>query len=200
MAKKITAIVSLVIIGLLIIATIVMANVNVDYKINCAKPDKIYVQYGSSTAQPIAYFPGEGENGEVYNEIWSLISNASKQNSLSALFNGNLNKKAEVVVAENPTNGLTGVSANMFVTFVYNNPQNLMEGNKKYKDGDGQSAQYTELVFAVTEMNEQTSMKVYIKDYVKDPTASTKYYTRYYLLTANLGDLHTYLQDIKGKK
>ena len=38
MAKKIGAIVSLSIIGVLILATIIMANVNVNYSIKCEKP------------------------------------------------------------------------------------------------------------------------------------------------------------------
>ena len=48
MAKKIGAIVSLSIIGVLIIATIIMANIKINYSINCSTPDKIYVSYNNS--------------------------------------------------------------------------------------------------------------------------------------------------------
>ena len=44
MAKKIGAIVSLIIIGIVIIAAIVMVNVDVNYRIECVKPDIIWVQ------------------------------------------------------------------------------------------------------------------------------------------------------------
>ena len=50
MAKKITAIVSLAIIGVLIIATIIMANIDVNHGINCNKPDAIRLQYSSLNA------------------------------------------------------------------------------------------------------------------------------------------------------
>ena len=43
MAKKVGAIVSLSIIGVLIIATIILANLKVDYSIQCNKPDSIWV-------------------------------------------------------------------------------------------------------------------------------------------------------------
>ena len=49
MAKKIGAIVSLSIIGILILATIIMANVNVDYSIDCAAPTQVWIQKGSET-------------------------------------------------------------------------------------------------------------------------------------------------------
>lgn len=187
MAKKISAIVSLVIIGVLIITTIIMANVNVNYSIRCEKPDAIYVEYASNSAKTRALRPDEEEDLEHYNKIWDFVSNASKENSLTALFNGNLNKKAEIKLAEN-SRALIPTTSDFYVTFFYENPQYLMDGNKKYTDGDGENFQYQELVFSISSMDEQGEINVYIKS---DPT--TKYYSRYYVLTADLGDLYNYL-------
>ena len=44
MAKKIGAIISLIIIGFVIVAAIVLVNVDIKYNVECVKPDKIWVQ------------------------------------------------------------------------------------------------------------------------------------------------------------
>ena len=128
MQKRIWAIVSLSIIGILIIATIIMANVDVNYKINCANPDIMWVQHASGNQVRV--------EGDEYDEILKYISNASKESSLTALFGGRINDTATVT-----SNGSTATSipstTNYYVIFEYNNPQKLMVGNDSYKDGDG---------------------------------------------------------------
>ena len=94
MAKKIGAIVSLVIIAVLIVATIIMANINIDYSIKCVKPDVVYIQTKDGQT---------GVTDEQKDEIVKLISNASEENSLTALFNGELNKKATVKTEKKTT-------------------------------------------------------------------------------------------------
>ena len=188
MSKKIGAIVSLVIIGLLIVVTIVMANVNVNYSIKCEKPDAIHVQHGSSLVK--------ADQEEDFNKIMELIGSASKDNSLSALFTGKINKKAEITTVS--TNSLTSIpsTSDYYVSYVYNNPQALMDGNKKYKDGDGEAHYYKELVFTVTKMDNEGEVRVYIKPYYT--SNGTEYtgdsYYKYYTLTADFGDLYNYLQ------
>ena len=118
MAKKIGAIVSLSIIGVLILATIIMANVNVNYSIKCEKPQYIYVEYQD-----------KGERGaktEQVDEIINLIDNASKQKSLTALFNGNIGAKAQVVTENGTVPDIDG----FYVRYHYDQKQDLKEGNK----------------------------------------------------------------------
>ena len=92
MAKKIIATISLVLIGLLIVATIVMANVKVDYSVRCNAPDDIIV------VTPSGSMPDPSTEQEQ--EIVKLISNASKRSSLSALFDGSLFDNARIIIRD----------------------------------------------------------------------------------------------------
>ncbi len=189
MAKKITAIVSLSIIGILIIATIIMANVDVNHKINCNNPDSIYVQYSSNGIREV--------EDDVYNGILERINNASKETSLTALFGGTLSDKPEIVT--NSTTSATTVpsTSDFYVSFVYNNPQKLMNGNSEYKDSDGKSVYYKELIFSVDDTDEMQEVRVYIIPYYNADggyNTNNSYY-RYYLLNANFADLYNYLID-----
>ena len=89
MAKKIGAAVSLSIIGILIIVTIILANVKINYSINCEKPTEIWISYNNQNYQ-------KTKSDDHYNKIIDYINNSSKENTLSAMLNGNLNKKAEI--------------------------------------------------------------------------------------------------------
>lgn len=194
MAKKIGAIVSLSIIGILIIATIIMANVDVNYKVRCEDPDAIYVMYNytsSSNNGEVLY-----SNDERYNEIVDYINNASTESSLTALFNGTLFDKPTVV-----TDSSTGVSipstSNFYVVYRYNNPQVLMNGNSAYKGEDGNNYMYKELWFSVGQTNGSTELRVYIMPYYNSNggVTTTDTYSKYYLLTADFTDLYNYLVD-----
>ena len=176
MAKKIGAIASLSIIGVLIIATIIMANIRVDYSINCSTPDKIYVNNVLV------------DTTEQSNKIVELINNASKENYLSALFNGNLGKAASV-------SSVTGTktvpsTSNFYVEYVYNNPQTLMVGKDKYEDNQGNSYTYERLFFTVNSTEGEAKVNVYV---IADSDAPSTY-THYYELEANFYDLYNYLQ------
>ena len=189
MAKRITAIVSLSIIGILIIATIIMANVDVNHKINCNNPDSIYVQYSSNGIREV--------DDEIYDGILERINNASKESSLTALFSGTLSEKPAIVT--NSTTSATTVpsTSDFYVSFVYNNPQKLMEGNNEYKDADGNSVYYKELIFSVNSTDDMQEVRVYIIPYYNadgDFNTNNSYY-RYYLLNANFADLFNYLVD-----
>lgn len=187
MAKRITAIVSLSIIGILIIATIIMANVDVNHKINCNNPDSIYVQYSSNGIREV--------DDEIYDGILERINNASKESSLTALFSGTLSEKPAIVT--NSTTSATTVpsTSDFYVSFVYNNPQKLMDGNNEYKDADGNSVYYKELIFSVNSTDDMQEVRVYIIPYYNadgDFNTNNSYY-RYYLLNANFADLFNYL-------
>lgn len=174
MAKRIGAIVSLSIIGILILATIIMANVNVDYSIHCATPDVIYVDNGEGS---VIY--------ENKNDIVEIISNASKEKSLTALFNGRLRKKANLVSESNVGKTIPSIDG-FYVRYCYQNPQKLMDGKKEYKDANGATVFYKELVFTVNNLEGAQLYKVYV---VQDET-KPNIYTHYYELEADFAGLY----------
>ncbi len=198
MAKKIGAIVSVSIIGVLILATIIMANINVNYSISCAKPDAIYVQYGSNSQ--ISATDSQSE------EIFNMINNASKGNSLEALFAGNLFSKAEITTVRNYTTGTNTVpksSGTFYVTYRYFTPQALKYGNDNYLDSHGKVYYYKELVFSISNTDGEADFKVYIRPYYEEnsSTGSSEViyygenYTKYYTLSADFTNLYNYLND-----
>ena len=189
MAKRITAIVSLSIIAVLILATIIMANVDVNHKINCNNPDYIYVKYSSNNLREA--------DGEIYDGILDRINQASKESSLTALFSGTLTDKPTIVT--NSTTSATSVpsTSDFQVSFVYDNPQKLMDGGDEYKDEDGEVVYYKELVFSVGSTDDMQEVRVYIIPYYNsngDYNTNSSYY-RYYLLNTNFADLYEYLVD-----
>ena len=160
MAKKVIAIVSLVIVGLLIGATIVMANVKVDYGVECAAPDLIRVlKSGESSGNG----PKDNAQGK---EIQNLISNASKQSSLTALFNGSLFEHAQVVTDKSTPSSINKKSGCYYVQYCYNNAQQLKENGKNYKE-NGKTYLYKELWFEVAS-GEQETATVYIIPYLDE--------------------------------
>lgn len=189
MQKRIWAIVSLSIIGILIIATIIMANVDVNYKINCANPDFMWLQNADGNEVRV--------EGEQYDEILNYINNASKESSLTALFGGRINDTAEVTTNSSTTSSSIPSTTNYYVIFEYNDPQKLMVGNNSYKDGDGNEYYYRELVFTVNPSEESGQVRVYIKPFYNSNGEAEiiETYNRYYLVTADFGDLYNYLKE-----
>lgn len=185
MGKKIGAITSLSIIGVLILATIIMACVSCDYRVRCNAPDRVYVQKESTQRVVV--------DDEMSKTIQDYINNASKQKAISALFNGRLGEKAEIV---NETKTLGKPDA-FFVTYVYDQPQILQYGNKDYKDSEGNTFKFRELVFEVKSMDAESQVKVYVKPYydADGEIASGNQYTKYYELQANFGELYNYLTE-----
>ena len=178
MAKKIGAVVSLSIIGILILATIIMANIKVDYSINCATPTTVYVSYSSGTERD-----AQGNTDKIV----KFISEASSENSLTALFNGTLGKKAEVFTCKETSIQTTGFS----VRYRYENPQKLMEGDKAYEDSNGQNVYYDDLVFTVNDVEGISVVKVYV---ILDSANSNKY-TYYYNLEADFEGLYNFIEE-----
>ena len=176
MAKKIGAIVSLSIIGILILATIIMANVNVDYSIDCAKPTSVWVLYNSndSNKERVA----SDKNAKT---IVNFINNASKEKSLTALFNGNLNKEAKLVLESNAGKTVP-TTTGFYVRYSYENQQ-------KTKDNNGKVVAYDDLVFTVSDLEGANVVKVYV---IPDSTNSMTY-THYYELEADFEKLYDFL-------
>ena len=172
MAKKIGAIVSISIIGILIIATIIMANVNVNYGIKCNTPSSVWVQYGANTERDVQ---GHAD------EIVDFINNASKEKSLTALFNGTINKKPNVVTASSVGKTLPSNSG-FYVRYRYENAQ-------KMTDNTGKEVYYEDLVFTVKDGQGTTVVNVYV---IPDAEQATTY-THYYEVEANFEALYDYL-------
>lgn len=188
-AKKIAAIISLSIIGILILTTIIMANVDVNHAIKCSNPDKIYVQYSSNSSLVL--------EDEDYDKVLDLVNSASKESSLTALFNRTINDKP--VIVNSSTSGSSIPSTSQFyVNFVYNNPQKLMNGNKEFKDENGKAYYYSNLIFSVTNVDDVSEVKVYVVPYYNtngDVNTNDTTYTKYYKVTANYIELYNYLVD-----
>ena len=182
MAKKIGAIVSLSIIGILILATIIMANVNVDYSINCATPTTVWVKKQGSSTEVLAK--------DKTNDIIEFINGASKEKSLTALFNGTLGKKAEVEYVGSSSGKTIPTSASYYVRYSYNNAQKLMVGKKAYKDANNNEVYYEDLVFEVNNVEGTALVNVYV---VLDSTNSNNY-SYCYKLEADFESLYDYLQ------
>ena len=188
MAKKVGAIVSLSIIGVLIVLTVILANVKYDYSIKCNTPDRIYVQTTTSSRVVV--------DEETGNTIKGYIQNASYEACISALFNGRLNQKANIV--SESSNGTTMPTAEAyFVTYVYDNPQVLKDGKKDYKDSEGNKYYYRELVFSVNKTEGEATVKVYVKPYytTSGEVSTENKYTKYYELKADFDGLYNYLSN-----
>ena len=189
MAKKISAIVSLALVGILLIATIIMANVKVDYSINCATPTDVWVRHSSISTETNAE--------EEKTEIVKLINEASKEMSLSALFTGKLFNKAEIVT-DSSTGQTVPKIEGYYVTYSYATPQVLKYGNKDYVTAENGKYYYKELVYAVTSAEGVKTVNVYVKPYYEaDGTTlnTSDKYTKYYKLEANFEALYDYLAD-----
>ena len=179
MAKRIGAIVSLSIIGVLILATIIMANVNVNYSVRCANPAIVYVNYNGGSVR-------DAENFNGTDKIIEYINNASKEKALTAMFNGTLGKKAEIKVVKERT---MPSNSGFNVRYHYGSKQKLMDGKEVYKNSNGDTVYYEELVFTVNNVEGINVVNVYV---IQDATKSTTY-SYYYELEANFASLYNYL-------
>lgn len=190
MAKKLGAIISLSVIGLLILVTVIMANIDVNHALSCARPDKIEINYASNDTRLL--------DSDKYDEVIELINNGSKEASLTALFNGTLND--EPVLVNHSTKGTAIPSTTGFyVTFVYNNPQKIAD----FKDENGKDYYYRSLTFTVSNTDEVVETKVFVTPYYGTDGNTENFevkYTKYYRVTANYSALYEYLSDNEYNK
>lgn len=176
MAKKIGAIVSLSIIGILILATIIMANVNVNYSIDCATPTNVWVLYNSNDSHKERAVSDKNAKAIV-----NFINDASKEKALTALFNGTLNKEAKLVVSSSSGKSVPTTSG-FYVRYSYDKAQ-------KTKDSKDNVVSYDELLF---EVNDEEGIQV-VKVYVIPNATNPMIYTHYYELEADFEDLYDFL-------
>lgn len=196
MAKKITAIVSLAIVGILIIATLIMANVSVNYGVNCAEPSRIWVVKSSVSSSEAGRYVEKGD--KEFEEILNYVNNASKEKLLTALFGGTAGDKAEIKEVTTSNNqSITSPSSkgySYFVCYEYNTPQILMNGKKKFTDNDGNNYYYRGLFFGVKNVEGTAVVDVYVNSANNYNSNSPVYnYHYYYELSADFQDLYTYL-------
>ena len=151
-----------------------MANVNVNYGIKCKTPTTVWVQYGSNI---------ERDAKEHADDIVDFINNASKEKSLTALFNGTINKKPNVVTASSVGKTIPSNSG-FYVRYRYENEQKMVDNN-------GKEVYYEDLVFTVKDLESVNVVNVYV---IPDSQAATTY-THYYEVEANFEALYDYLVD-----
>ena len=201
MAKKIIAIISLSLIGILVVATIVLANIPFSHNFKHNKPDYIEVYYGGTETT------ARSATNDDFNKIIELINKATDDKILNALFEGRLNDKP-VLVDENEK--LTSVPSNAssyYVCYKYKegNPQTLMDGDKAFKDENGNEYLYAQICFEITEKSE--TIKAYVIPQKDDngnnyrPNNGSKLqYHKYYSINADFSELYTYLSDAGFKR
>lgn len=194
--KIILAGISLFIVAFVVIATIIMSNVKLEYGINCATPNEIEIRIGSNTNAV------RSPSDEQKKTIIGYINSASKQSALNALFNGELNKKATIKSLSGTTyTTLTTpsrVNYDYFVVYKYNEAQPLKVGKKNY-EVDGDAYLYKELYFGVKQTDGEAEINVYVNPYFEKGTGNVfndkEYYHYYYVLQADFDNLFNYLKE-----
>ena len=171
MAKKIGAVASLLLVGLLVVATIIMANIKVDNNIDYKNPDEVWVTYNSNTQSQIT-------NQKHVNEIVKLLDKATQDNFLNAMFEGTLKEKAELKHYKNSSGTDVPRNKDFYVIFNYDNQQKV--------ESKGVSYYYTQLVFTVKDTDGEVKTNVYL-------TEGTMVYARYYELNVDYSEVYNFL-------
>ena len=167
MAKKISAIVSLVLIAIVVATTIIMATIKVDHNIKYKNPDEVWVTYNGKTQQIVAE--------KDANKILKLMKEATTESYLTALFNKTTKEKPELVDYRNTASSIPSTSY-YYVIFNYSNPQKI--------DDD---FYYTSLIFSIDKEDGEKEVKVYISE------DGTMTYKKYYLIDVDYSSIYTYL-------
>lgn len=185
MAKRIGAIVSLSLIGILIITTIIMSIIPVSHAIVCNKPDSISIKVNNGS------YLNEFDN-EDKEYILNYFNNASKESSLVALFKGTINDVAKVVTPSSSIKTISYKTDNIYIRYNYNESQKLMEGNSTYKDASNNEYSYSALVFEISSTEGESTINVYITG----ATDNSNTYRKYYEVKGQFSDLFKYVSDI----
>lgn len=207
-AKKIIAIISLSLVGILILATLILSAIDVEQKITFNNPDFIHVYYGNVNYSKKTPSSIE-KNGDTYNKILNFINGSSKEKALSALFNGTLFGHPDVVVdsaSSLTTIPTTNSSESFFVYLGYDSVQTLKNGNENYKI-DGKDYYYRGLCFEVTSSEGKIEVNAYVvpfytisgAEYSYPATSNLQYQVRYVYSTEFSG-LYNYLKELKLDK
>ncbi|MBR6778618.1 MAG: hypothetical protein IKM43_00480 [Clostridia bacterium] len=175
MAKKICAIVSLVLVAIVVTTTLILSNIEINNNIEYREPTRIYVQYRS--------FEKTAVSDTQKAQILKLLNDANDKNLLTSLFDGTKDEKPQLIT-ERTTAKTIPTASDFYVIFYYENPQKLAEEDYTYR----------QLVFTVTSVDNKAEVKVYIT-----PSDEMKY-SKYYSINTNYNDLYNYLVDNKLNK
>lgn len=195
--KRVLAGISLFIVAFVVVATIIMSSIKLDYGVNCATPDTVTVGVGSLTSGV------KSPDKDQQKAIIKYINEASTQTVLNGLFNGSLGKKAEIqsLSGTNSYTTLTSpsrVNCEYFVIYKYNQPQKLKVGKKDYLV-DGNPYLYKELYFGIKQTDGETEINVYVNPYFyygKDGQLNYETnYHYYYVLDGDFDGLLRYLKE-----
>jgi len=173
MAKKIGAIFSLLLVGALVVATIILANIKVDNNINYRKPNEIWVTYNSQHQKLV-------DNKADADKIVKLIDIAAEDRMLNAMFDKRLEEKAELKHYKNSSGTDVPRNGDFYVIFKYNNQQKVVSNGIAYY--------YTELVFTVKDTDGEVLTKVYL-------TEGNMVYARHYELNVDYSDVYNFLME-----
>ncbi len=172
MAKRIGAIVTLCLIGIVVAATIIMANIDVSHNIEYKKPNEIWVSYNGSVQTKI-------QNNAEVEQILKYMDKTTEEGFLSALFNKTLKEKP--ILKQNRTTAVSIPSTSgYYVIFTY-------ENNQKLED---KGVYYNQLVFTVDNTSGETETKVYVSE---DGTMTYRYY---YTLNVDYSSVYNYLTEL----
>ena len=172
MAKRIGAILSLVIVVLVIVTTIILGAVKIDHNIECNNPDEVWVKYNNQTPRKL-----QTEHAE---EVVKLINDATKENLLTALINSTANEKPELVQYKT-TNSNIPSNSNYYLIYSYENKQKVT-----YKDTD---VYYSDLMFTIADTDGKDEVKVYLSE---DGSMKYKYY---YVINVDYSEVFNFLQE-----
>ena len=185
--KKVGAIISLSVIGLLIALTIILSVTTVSHKVNIQTPDIITV-YNNGKSNTYKKDDESADKKEIYNDIISLIDESFKETTLTAIFNGNAAFKTTITTKSDTLS----VSSGTWVRYQYNEGKVLKDGKKDFKTSSDQTVEYTSIYFKLTDPDEIAETKIYIVK--KDDTYNLAKYN--YTALSNLAKTNTYVQEL----
>ena len=186
--KKIISIVALSLVGLLVVATIVMACVQYN-SFSAVNKDAGIITVIRTSSQ--TSFDADDKE---YDKIYSLIEKSRKENALSTLFQGAFGFEPEVDVKSNEQSMPTAVDGTYYIKFVYNEEQTLKINGKAYTTNTTtkETLTYTIMYLEVKNAKDFTEVNAYFGS----NEAGTKY-TYSVSMIAHQADLYSYINDIE---
>lgn len=158
--KKILSIIALSFIGLLAIATIVLAIVPSSFDKGIIPSNPITVTVYTTDNDTLF-----AQDNDRYNELIDLVDNSFKESTLSALFQGAYGFENEVQTSVSSTT-ISSVKTNYAIQLDYGttNDYTLKINNKEYTYGanNNKTVKFDSVLFAVNDTNNLSSVTVYL--------------------------------------
>jgi len=172
MNNKLIPIIALSLIGVIAIATIVMACINKSYEPNLNTPDMIAVSANGQTY--------ESTDTDVFDSLLQEYKDSFKESSINALFQGRIANGAEGKYLEDVITSLSSISS--YISLDYNTEQSITIQNEDFV--------YDRAVVSLTTDTELNTVKIYL--FAPGTTA-----TSYYIETiANFSALNDYIDTL----